>query len=414
MTGLQNTKIGIIGLAEAGNLGDDLILLATLDAVYAVDPLADVRFLSHGQSMSWDSIRLKRGYPRVPDRTFERIEIPLVRQNRAIFDDRDVIIFGGGGLLQTSHAANRPYSWLSHLPHSGTGRPRVLATGLGLGPISSSWLRRLRELGTPFDSMWVRDNDSAKLAEEELLWPSTVCHDFIDQNFLSSFVGASGQASAIPADAAEEPSVVAANSPHRVLGVALREWPGFSIDTAVEHVKRVADSESCTAVHFFVLEANRGGGPDVVFSNSVAQKLVLPTKVSVYSADRLYDFIGEMHEVDVAISMKLHSSAIWQAANVAMYPIVYAPKVAAFFDRTYSGFEIVDEITSPAPFSAETPTANEVIQKELPLLASSSASTGSRFSRSASWKFQLSRIRDAINRRIDLAIHPLHLGSGQR
>lgn len=376
-------RVGIIGLGEAGNLGDDLILIATVEAIYKAMPTADITYLSHGQSLDWARLSERRGYPGIPRGLPSRFEIPVFRQNSEKFRDRDVIVFGGGGLLQTSHDPNRPYGWLSYLPKAGEGQARVMATGLGLGPISRYWLDKLNRLGSPFDVTWVRDSDSAELANTELNWSAEQCHDFIDDEFLTS-LGSSKRRD---------------NRGERRLGVALREWPGFSPESAVQHVQLIAEKENCSEVSFFVLESNRGEGMDVNFSRSIAAKIDLPTSVVAYRASEFTTFIEDMLDVDVAISMKLHSSAIWATRNVPMYPIFYAPKVAALFGQRYLGFEVFDSVMSVPAATEEVPSASSTIASSLPALLAQRGSQGSRFGSFDRLRFQIIHLVRALRRR---------------
>ncbi len=354
-------KVGVVGLGEAGNLGDDLILIATVDAVYDAYPEAEIEFLSFGQELDWRSIAIGRGYPAVPKRVRHRFEVPLFRQNAWTYRDRDVIIFGGGGLLQTSHNKDRPYGWLSYLPRAGVGSPRVLATGLGLGPLSNAWVHRLQRMGTPFDLAWLRDPDSVALSKKSLGWAANECSDFIDSTFLGSW-----GLKSIEGDRT------------RTLGVALRLWPGFTPEAAAEHIRMVYRRHKCKKVILFVLESNRGGGIDVDFSTRVSHRANLPVQVCVYQPQELMEFLQEMAEVDIAISMKLHSSAIWATLGVPMYPVVYAPKIAALFGLEYRGFQIVDAVVPVPEVKVGVPRASETVGAGLRTLANSLGGDGGR------------------------------------
>lgn len=341
-------EIGIVSLGEAGNLGDDLILVAVIDAVYTAQPEARVAFLSSGLELDLASLVASRNWPSLPKRLQRRAELPFVRSNRRYYREADAVIFGGGGLLQTSHSPVVPYSWLSYLPR-GRDRGGSLAVGLGLGPLSERWVKRLRSLGRPFDELWVRDQFSRTLAIDNLDWSADVCHDFISAEFVRSFI----------------PGIFT-RTDAKVLGVALRAWPGLDEVTMAQHIQRLALSHEAGMVRFFVLESNSGGGEDVEFCARVASRLEYPCEHIVYRGDQILDFMMSMRDVDIAISMKLHSSAIWAAFDVPMYPIYYAPKVASFFGMDFRGLEISDEIRTPAISTMPWPQASDVIVERLP------------------------------------------------
>lgn len=382
----RKLKVGLIGLAEAGNLGDDLILIATINSIYTEFPDADIKFLSFGQKIDWKDISRKFNFKRIPESIESKVEIPILRQNSRVYDDRDVVIFGGGGLLQTSHSKDRPYGWLSYLPPSGRGRTRILATGLGLGPISTLWQRRLRRLGSPFDLAWFRDSDSLAFAQEKIGWTGEECRDFIDRRFLNAWQLQSKKG----------------NDSNRRLGVALRAWPGFSVAIAKSHIESVVVRHEIDEVVFFVLESNSGRGKDVEFSENIAENLSVPSKVHAYCGNELNQFMEKMARVDLAISMKLHSSAIWAEMAIPMYPIIYAPKVASLFDRDYNGFELVDEIVEiPSP-SENVPRAQQTVVEGLHELLAKPDSGGTRMKISSRTYFQVSNIIGGIERRIRL------------
>lgn len=403
-------RIGLIGLGEAGNLGDDLILIATVDAVFSAEPDAEIAYLSYGQRLDWRSLAAVRGYPRLPEPVIARPELPFVRDNAPTYADRDVIIFGGGGLLQTSHDPDQPYGWLKYLPPAGDGAPRVLAVGHGLGPLSRRWTTWLRRLGTPFDSSWVRDPDSAVLSRDRLGWPTRRCHDFVDAAFLRTMIDEDTPAVKTPINDSSAADAPAEHVGDRVLGVALRSWPGFTVGDAAAHVEDVARREGCDSVVFFVLEAKRGEGMDVDFSRTVADVCELPTSVVAYRPERITGFLAAMASVDVAVSMKLHSSAIWGAVGVPMHPIFYAPKVAALFGRPYRGFEVVDGRLPVVAEDAAVPGAATVVREELPRLLAAPSAEGARFPRWGRLALQTSfaaraAARKTVARVIDIRCH---------
>ncbi|GLU61377.1 polysaccharide pyruvyl transferase family protein [Paenarthrobacter ureafaciens] len=375
----NNPKVGIVCLGEAGNLGDDLILIAAVEAVYDCYPEAEITYLSFGQHLDWAAIAEIRGLPKIPRAVISKPEIPFVSQHRDYFADRDVVIFGGGGLLHSSHATNGNYLWLSYLPRSGAGYPRVLATGLGLGPFNERWMNILGNKRSPFDQAWMRDEYSEKLANETLKWPSKICRDFIDDEFLRPFFVA-------PTESSRNATV---------LGVALRSWPGLSIEETARHVTDVASRHGCTLVRFFVLESAKGHGPDVEFTLAVSRLLRVKTETIVYRADALVSFLTAMQSVAVAVSMKLHSSAVWRASEVQMYPIYYAPKISSFFGKEFDGLEISRDVVAPVGEESANPRAAATVATGLATLLMKSESTGARFD-TTRYVFQVQVIVSAL------------------
>ncbi|WP_165521901.1 polysaccharide pyruvyl transferase family protein [Micromonospora zingiberis] len=302
-----------------------------------------VRYLSFGRPVDWSALSTRLGLPLDPQPVRPGRDLPGSSRSERNFQSCAAVLFGGGGLLQTSHHPYTPYAWLSHLPRQLPAVP-VLAVGLGLGPLSADWLSRLRELGSPFDECYLRDVDSVTLAEQQLGWRAKRCRDFVDPTFVAQLGIRPGRTTA------------------SVLGVALRRWPGLdAVDTA-RHIGRVADAHGVTAVRLFVLEASPGG-TDVSFTEQVCRQLgARSAEVVAYQGVELLDFAAAMAECSLAISMKLHSSALWAALDVPMYPISYAPKTAAFFGQPFNGLEVFERIVAPVVEDDSVPRAVDVVQ----------------------------------------------------
>jgi len=365
-------QIAIVSLGEAGNLGDDLILLAVVQAISDTCPEVEVSFLSFGEHLEWKSLAPRLQLRAVPKPFSPTRDWPGSRSHARLFASSDLIVFGGGGLIQTSHNPDQPYSWLSYLPNTKDG-PKVLAVGLGLGPISDVWKGRLQSLGSPFDATYLRDQQSLRVAHDDLGWAALRCIDFVDGRFLSQFLDPNGT----------KPQ---ANR----LGVALRAWPGLSAEVVARHVMEVARRHDIEQVDFFVLESKGGQGIDVSFAESVQRRtLDMDGRIHVYTGQNLEPLLHEMARCEIAISMKLHASAIWAAQEVPMYPIVYAPKIASFFGLPYEGLSIVGHVVPPVQEEVDAPRSASIVGQMVPQLLSKSAPpVGGRFSRGARFKFQ--------------------------
>lgn len=320
----MTTHIGMVGLTAAGNFGDDLIALAVAQTVMEVFEDAVLHYVQHGRTFEWVLPSPRAGHRfRAEGHPLGR-DLPLTRGNGGFFDQCDGVIFGGGGLLQTSHHPERPYQWLRLLPGRRAEVP-VIAVGLGLGPLSPKWVKRLKAWGQPFDECHLRDERSVQLATA-LGWSPQPCRDFVDAEFLSS-LGVRGRSS---------------NVQDGVLGVALRMWPGLEAEVVAAHIDRIANRVRARHVRFYVLEAT-SAGPDVAFSREVMRGVsACPVSERLYSGERVAAFARDMAKCDWAISMKLHSNAVWSAAGTKIYPISYAPKTAAMFGVPYEGLEVFD------------------------------------------------------------------------
>ncbi|WP_419763296.1 polysaccharide pyruvyl transferase family protein [Dietzia kunjamensis] len=322
-------KVAIIGLIEAGNLGDDLIFVGLLKALSENSKIDEVVHLSFGESLSLEEFDIRLGGSAARQAVPAPSEFLSPRRRRRLFESADIVIFGGGGLLQDVHHPLRPYHWLRYLP---SGVPAI-AVGIGIGPLSRRWCTAFQFARSPFARVFVRDNESLKLAVE-FGWPAERCSDFVSPAFLAGLV------SSLEACPDESGADV-------VLGVSVREWPGLSDSEIAGHISVLAKRHSCNRICIFVLEAKRGSGIDVDQAFRVKDLLDSPVRVCVYDPSDLTSFLRDMANCSVALSMKLHASAIWGAFRVPVYPIFYAPKTASLFGRAYTGLEILDEALTP-------------------------------------------------------------------
>ncbi|MFF3855564.1 polysaccharide pyruvyl transferase family protein [Micromonospora sp. NPDC002575] len=341
---MAQSSVGMICLGEAGNFGDDLILVAGVAAVAAAHDDVEVRYLSFGSSVGWAEVATRLGVRLDPRPVRYRRDIPGSRRSQLAFGGCDAVLVGGGGLFQTSHHPHTPYLWLSHLPAHLPTVP-VLGVGLGLGPLSDDWSRRLRRLGSPFDECHLRDADSVVLAEERLGWRVERCRDFVDDVFLRQL-------------GIRRPHGPGGPGP---LGVALRRWPGLEVGPTARHIARIAESRGSDTIRLFVLEVGPHC-PDVSFSEAVGRELGRDAEVVPYHGADLVAFAEAMARCTVAVSMKLHSSALWAALGVPIYPISYAPKTAAFFGQPYHGLTVYDRILPPAVDHDTVPRAADVVK----------------------------------------------------
>lgn len=378
---LSSPMIGIVGLSEAGNLGDDLILLATVQAVGHACPDSSILHLAFGSPVDWAHFTDALQIQVAPQSVSTGRDLPGTRKRSRTFADADAIVFGGGGLLQTSHDPNRPYHWLSYLPEGIT--TKVMAVGLGIGPLDANACRWLRDVGMPFDRMFVRDPDSAELAINELDWRPELSHDFIDSDFLSQILN--------PVD--QRPG-------H--LGVALRAWPGLEAARLAQEIDTITRQYSISKIEFFVLESKSGAGVDVDFTNEVdsLRSTVCPSTIEVYAGKDPIKFAQKMIGVERSLSMKLHSSAIWTSSHIPVHPVIYAPKIASFFGVDYKGAEILSlDVRPPSP-DLSIPRSYDAIKANLPTLLAKPESTRSRLSSGVRLERQMRSFLHLLRNRI--------------
>ncbi|MBE7324814.1 polysaccharide pyruvyl transferase family protein [Nocardioides sp. Y6] len=335
----QDLTAGVVCLGEAGNLGDDLILISVTDSLLTTGLVKHVQFTSHGIHLPWSRIAADLGWSGVPRARTVRNRAGL-RERKALLGSSDVIIFGGGGLFQDVHDPMRPYQWLSLIPE---GKP-VLGIGLGFGPLSARSIRFLGGIRNPFDQLHVRDDRSAEFPRR-LGWPVERAEDCVTPSLVSRLLP-------------ESPGEGTRNA----LGIALRAWPGLDAGEVADWVDEVARRHGCEEVEAFVLETTPAG-PDAAFTKEVLGLLRTPGELVVYEPARIQDFLVAMAGCGVVVSMKLHSSAIWSFFGATIYPITYAPKTSALFGLEWRGLEIVREARQAVLLDTDVPTTEQVIAR---------------------------------------------------
>ena len=320
-------RVGLIGLGEAGNLGDDLILISTVQAIARAKPGCIVRYLSFGQGLAWEDVKERLSIDVILEPVHTPRDLPFSSVAEKMFTQCDAIVFGGGGLLQDTHHPVRPYHWLRYLPDKRAALP-TLAVGLGVGPLSRSWDSRFKRTGIPFSSCYVRDDESLALLDERFGWPAQRSTDFVTPRLVRRMSQSNG---------------VQRGTANSSLGVAIRAWPQLDKRLLANHINRVAEWFGYRTVTLFVLESYRGDGLDVAFSQGVRGLLDIASDISTYDPQRICEFVTSMAKCETAVSMKLHSSVIWAAHDTVIFPIFYAPKTAALFGRPYNGLQVYSE-----------------------------------------------------------------------
>lgn len=291
-------RVVISGYYGFGNTGDEAVLAGMLAAFRRVGIDARVTVLSADPSLTM------RDHPGVE--SIHRYAILPVARAVA---GADLVISGGGSLLQDVTSAISPRYYLAVLQLAHFLGRRTMVYAQGVGPLVRESTRKavaraLNRVGL----ITVRDPDSRVLLQS---------------------IGVDRPPIQVSADPSflMEPDLRSADallSGHGLLGeelmaVALRSWPGDWLREAGEAIRRAAerlgvkvvlvpmqrpdDVETCAAVGEAVMLHDLGG-PRVVK--------------------------GVIARCGLVVGMRLHSLIFAAAERVPFVPIVYDPKVASF------------------------------------------------------------------------------------
>lgn len=299
-------RILISGYYGFGNVGDEAILAALVAHLHAQHPAAQVCVLSAqpevtarelgveaAQRWSWGAI--------------------LREVRRA-----DLVIQGGGGLLQDTTSAVSPLYYLAilHFCRRGFRKRPYAIFAQGLGPLQRPFLRRLaRRALSRAASITLRDDASAAFLRDELRVPY--------EPLVAPDPALCLQPA--PLEAAEDALCAAGlGSDAPRIGIVLREWPGVTqVEAAVsEFIARAAEEWGARCLLIpFQREADM----------AQCVRLSAGSRASVWDKPSSpAELVALTARLDMVVAMRLHAQIFAVSQAVPMVGISYDPKVAAF------------------------------------------------------------------------------------
>lgn len=305
-------RIVISGFYGAGNLGDEAILEAMLTDIKARLPAADITVLSITPSQTAQRYGVKSLY-----RGWRRHNQEKLRAIRRA----DVLVSGGGGLLQDTYATGiisgpLPYYLMIVLLAKLQGTP-VMFYSQGIGPITSTYGKMLtRRVVNRVDYITVRDEESALLLRQLGVRKPPVEVTADPVLALEPAAPGAGEAilvaEAIPLD-------------RPLVGISLRPW--FDQTAHWQAVAAVADqlvSRLGVTVLFMPFEHQ--------FDRAVSQA----ARDAMQHQDRAYvlqqdyqprEMMALYRHLTLMLGMRLHSLIFAGNMQVPAYGIIYDPKV---------------------------------------------------------------------------------------
>ena len=296
------------------NLGDDVLLYATLGEVARVDREATFTVISER-----------------PEVTPPRTRVTITPGNRRLENARqmlrhDVLLFGGGGLLQD--ASPRSQDYLVRLAHVARivklMRRKVVMLGIGVGPLTTDRGRAAaRSLLRLSDFVTVRDEESRALAAE--LARDAPVEVTGDLAFL------------LPAYAEKIEPCEPPKDGRKTLGVSLLPYAGSLGQDRGEDARAVAAVAEVlddilarnpdwrvTLFEFFSGSKDYG---DRTVLRPLQERLAFPDRVSYrpYAGDFLSVF-SEMRTCQAFLGMRFHSCLLSHLAGVPCLMVAYHPK----------------------------------------------------------------------------------------
>jgi len=315
--GGRTMKVVLSGFYGFGNMGDEAILQSIIDNLRLRWPDIEITVFSFSPEETGQKHSVQSLY-----RGWRRETIKKIRALR----EADVLISGGGGLLQDAYATGiisgpLPYYLLIVLLAKLCGTP-VMFFSQGIGPITSRYGKFLvRKIANKADLITVRDKESKELLRAlGVLKPEIIVTADI--------------VFALRTDRAPLPAVSEGplNRPGKWVAVSVRPW--FEQKDYLKQIGRALDllmeTHHVTPV-FFPMEGDYDyrAAEEVVrqMKNGNRSVLLKPG----YSPEEM---IGLLKKCQLTIGMRLHSLIFSCLAEIPYIGIVYDPKVENFLKAT--------------------------------------------------------------------------------
>ena len=296
-------RILISGYYGFGNAGDEAILAGTIGALRSRLPSCDLTVLSADPAATQAAYAV---------RAAERWHWPTVWRE---IGAADLVLQGGGGLVQDATSAKSALYYLGVLASARARHKPYIVYAQGVGPLTGRTTRWLTgRLFSRAAAIAVRDEASAGLLAE---------------------LGVSPDRITVTADAAAllepvPPEDVAHLLPDRAagprVGIALREVAGAegSVQGAQQAADWLRDTQGAQVI-FLPLHAR----DDVELAARVASESGAEVVGSQHplSPAELLSVVGSL---DFVIAMRLHAAIFAAAQAVPFAGLAYDPKVSAF------------------------------------------------------------------------------------
>ncbi len=296
-------RVLLSGYYGFGNLGDEALLDVIVATLRTRFPYIEIDVLSA-----------------TPEETARRLRVEAtpradMRRVSAAIDRADVVLSGGGGLLQNATSLRSLIYYTSILRRAVHAKKQTMIFAQSIGPLDRIGRIVVKHACGNVSRATVRDERSAKLLKT--LIPEVAVERTADPVFLYEPPDASIDLTREGLGPESQPYVL----------VSLRKSAGFNdgIATIAAAVDRLANVHN-VRVAFLAL----GGTPDAEAATKVIRRCEsAPVLIPETSLERTAEMIRRAHGV---IGMRLHALILAARFGVPFLAIPYDPKVAALCD----------------------------------------------------------------------------------
>lgn len=302
------SRIVVSGYYGSRNAGDEAMLAAMLEVLGDLDPKLHITVISADP----EDTKQRHGVDAI-----SWLGLPAIMKE---LRKADLLISGGGSLLQNVTSRRSLYYYLFIILLAHLMNVRVMLYAQGIGPIIGSLAERaMRWIGNRVDLITVRDNGSLKeLARLGIRKPHIECtadpvlaiHP-VDREIGRAIFRA------YHADGAKP-----------VVGISVRDWQGWT------HYKKVlaeVSDQIVTELKARVVFLPMQFPDDVRAAQSIAVMTKQPCTVlkDEYTTTEFLSLVGNM---DLMIGIRLHALIFAGVMGVPMVGVSYDPKIDRFLE----------------------------------------------------------------------------------
>ncbi len=299
-------KILISGYYGFGNAGDEALLSSILQALLELEPKADITVISGNPTETMSTHKVK---------AIGRFDMWKIYQAVSACD---MLISGGGSLLQDVTSARSLYYYLSIIALANTLGKRVMIYAQGIGPLRKSLARTtVGRVLNQVSQITVRDHAS----KEELL--SLGIHDVPITVTADAVLGMHPVDTTVGSKILESYGMT---MDRPIVGVSVRSWKACrdyqsTLAKALDKIQTTKDVQ----IVFIPMQHRE----DTIEAESIAKQM--KTKATVladaYSTTELLALSGS---VDVMIGVRLHALVFSALMETPCLGISYDPKILNF------------------------------------------------------------------------------------
>ncbi|MCR5260709.1 MAG: polysaccharide pyruvyl transferase CsaB [Candidatus Gastranaerophilales bacterium] len=288
-------KILISGYYGFSNFGDEAVLSVLINSLKD-SGLEDITVFSKNPEMTKQSYDVKVCY------SFSPFELLLTILKT------DVLISGGGSLLQDATSAKSLVYYLGIILTALFFGKKVMIFAQGIGPIKNKFLEKLTVFALKkCKYVTVRDEKSLSMLKSHGISADLVSDPVWNIKLWTKYS-------------------------HRGVGIQLRRWEALTEEFFMNLVKYVAEVYSDKIIFIYALQESL----DIDICNRFEEELLkinpdLHTHVVTNRAT--FEIVKSFSHLDELIAMRYHACLLGLKYDIRVLPIIYDPKVEKLADE---------------------------------------------------------------------------------